>query len=363
MTISEIAKLAGVSTSTVSKVMNNKAGSIPPETRERVLKIVKEYNYTPYGAAKSSSQAKTFLLAVLLRASGKANQLISGILQTAQAHGYSVLVFDSQENPELELKHITSICQKRADGILWEPVGRQSTDYAHYLTEADIAICYMDGTPAANSCTIDFMQMGYALTQKLIDYKHNRIGCLIKPGSYRSAQLLEGYKKCLYSNQIPFEEQLVLSSEDEELSLKIMAFHATGIVSSHFSAALMLYEQFNKLHYRIPDDLSLVSLKNDISDSAAFPHITSLEVPYLGFGRFVCERLVAQCEKKLSGFSGTVFTPSCVLNHEESIDIPSSLRFKKIVVVGSINLDNTFNVDWLPQAGKTTRIQSATVSH
>ena len=57
MTINEIAKLAGVSASTVSKIINNKDQSINPETRERVLRIVKEYNYTPYGMIKSTSQA------------------------------------------------------------------------------------------------------------------------------------------------------------------------------------------------------------------------------------------------------------------------------------------------------------------
>ena len=110
MTINEIAKLAGVSASTVSKIINNKDQSINPETRERVLRIVKEYNYTPYGMIKSTSQAKTFLLAVLFRYTGKANQLVSAVVHTAQKHGYSVLIFDSQNDPAEELKHITAIC-------------------------------------------------------------------------------------------------------------------------------------------------------------------------------------------------------------------------------------------------------------
>ncbi|MFQ7549916.1 MAG: LacI family DNA-binding transcriptional regulator [Blautia marasmi] len=67
MTIKEIASLAGVSISTVSKIVNNKDENINPETRSRVLKIVKEYNYTPYGMVKNISSAKSFLLGVLLR--------------------------------------------------------------------------------------------------------------------------------------------------------------------------------------------------------------------------------------------------------------------------------------------------------
>ncbi len=71
MTIKEIAKLADVSVSTVSKVINDKADNINPQTRSRVLKIVKEYNFTPYGTVKSVSRAKKFMLGVLLRNASK----------------------------------------------------------------------------------------------------------------------------------------------------------------------------------------------------------------------------------------------------------------------------------------------------
>ena len=68
MTIKEIARLAGVSTSTVSKIVNQKDNSISAETRERVLKIVKEYNYTPYASVASPSQ-KTWIIGIILRSS------------------------------------------------------------------------------------------------------------------------------------------------------------------------------------------------------------------------------------------------------------------------------------------------------
>ena len=124
MTIKEIASLAGVSVSTVSKVVNNKDQDINPETRKRVLKIVKEYNYTPYGAVKNTSQAKTFLLGVLMRNTDRNSQVVRGILQTAQAHGYTILLFDSQNDASLELKHITTLCKNNVDGLIWEPVSQ-----------------------------------------------------------------------------------------------------------------------------------------------------------------------------------------------------------------------------------------------
>lgn len=83
MTIKEIAQLAGVSVSTVSKVMNNKDSSISAETRERVLQTAKQFNYVPY-AGSATGDTKSFLLGVIF-SSSNALKMIDGILDAAQA--------------------------------------------------------------------------------------------------------------------------------------------------------------------------------------------------------------------------------------------------------------------------------------
>ena len=118
MTIKDIAKLAGVSISTVSKIINGKDEHINSQTRTRVLQIVKEYNFTPYGTVKNAPGAKKFLLGVLLRSSEKSSLMLSGILQTAQEHGYGILLLDSLGDSSLEAKHITVLCKNQVDGVL-----------------------------------------------------------------------------------------------------------------------------------------------------------------------------------------------------------------------------------------------------
>ena len=113
MTIKEIAQLAGVSISTVSKIVNEKDHNINPQTRERVLKIVKEYNYTPYGMVKTLSNSKTFLLGVLLKNASKSFSIVNGILKTAQKSGYHILLLDSQNDTGQELKHLTAIWKNK----------------------------------------------------------------------------------------------------------------------------------------------------------------------------------------------------------------------------------------------------------
>ena len=76
MTIKEIAQLSGVSISTVSKIMNHKDEHISPETRDKVLSIAKEYNYSPYAFARNTSISKSFLLGVLLRSEPNYGKLL-----------------------------------------------------------------------------------------------------------------------------------------------------------------------------------------------------------------------------------------------------------------------------------------------
>lgn len=354
MTIKEIANLAGVSISTVSKIINNKDQNINPETRSRVLKIVKEYNYTPYSNVKNISTAKNFLIGVLLKEGSQTNLMLNGILHTAQEQGYSILLYDSGNSEELELKHITSLCKNHVDGVIWEPVSEQSEQYERHFAEYNIAVCYINGY-SDHFFSIDFAQMGYVLTRKLLDYKHTRLACLLKEKSQRSALVLEGFKKCLYENQIPYNEKMELYISDQDYFTKIINYEISGIVSSHFASSLMLYEQMERLHYYIPSDLSLVSLKDDVREGISFPHISSVKIPYREFGQYVCRDLINKCEKRERVLEH-LFAAPYIFDNEDSLEPPPFMRVKKIVVVGSINLDVTFNVDWLPQAGRTTTI-------
>ena len=125
MTIKEIAKLAGVSVSTVSKIMNGKDDSIRAETREHVLKIAKEYHYTPYSSVISSN-IKSLTIGVILRNTSDITMTMTGILEAAGELGYSVIMCESKNSPKIELKNISLLFSKKVDGILWEPVAPEN---------------------------------------------------------------------------------------------------------------------------------------------------------------------------------------------------------------------------------------------
>lgn len=360
MTIKEIAALANVSISTVSKIMNGKDQNINAKTRSKVLKIVKEYNYAPYSAARNSSTSKTFCLGLLGSGLSQSGELLNGVLKTAYAAGYQLLLFDSGNSPETELKHITALCKSKVDGVIWQPLNADSLSHERYFTEQNISVCYLNAPETVCSCKMDFEKFGYALTQKLIDYKHTNIAYLYEEHSERADDILEGFKKCLYENQIAFHPQRVLRVS-ENCASEILTNNFSAIVCSSHDDALRIYEEMLQMHHHIPLHLSVVSFAENDRETASFPHVSCIRIPYEEFGCFLCSQLIALCEK-LQENTSTVFSPEPVFNHEKSLTFPPYFRAKKLVVVGSINIDMTFNVEQLPQAGKTTRISNVSTA-
>lgn len=348
MTIKEIAQLAGVSISTVSKIVNNKDENINIDTRNRVLKIVKEYNYTPYGTVKNISEAKTFIIGLLLNSAGQASQFLNGVLCTAQKNGYSLLLYDCMGCSDQELKNITSLCRHKVDGVIWEPVCEKSLEYRKYFDHEGIELCCIN---TVGAYCIDFAQMGYKAAKTLLDYGHTKVGCLTKSGSNRSELVLEGFKKCLFDTGIPYTDSMNLPIEHDNWHTGLFSHTPTGIVSSHYSSALTLMEQLAKIHYHTPYDLSLISLRDSTKENTRFPGISSIRIPYYDFGEFVCQRLIEKCEKNEPAAQS--FSMNCPLENTLSLDLPFSHSAKKIVVIGSINIDITLNVEELPQPGRT----------
>lgn len=363
MTIKEIAELAGVSIATVSKIVNGKDQNITPETRSKVLRIVQEYHYTPYSKIRSSSSSKTFLLAVLLRDISQDSGLICGIMAEARSRGYGILLLDSNNDPDLELKNITALIKHRVDGAIWEPVGDASAGNEHHFTSQGIPFIQISTSAHEDFFHISYAKIAYVLTESLIRKDHRKIACFLPGDAAIAREFKEGFMQCLFDRQIPYSPDMLLSMHTSDHMLKLLSGGFSGIVSPALTEALDLYKDLEAAGRFIPADFSLVSAKKDrLEQKLRSPAISGLAIPFEGFGHSACDRIISICEKdETSSLSGS-YAPIYALDHQKSIERPPYLRRKKIVVIGSINIDNTFHVDCLPQLGKTTRILDSSLT-
>ena len=183
MTIKEIAQLAGVSVSTVSKVMNNKDSSISAETRERVLQTAKQFNYVPY-AGSATGDTKSFLLGVIF-SSSNALKMIDGILDAAQAQGYQVITFKTYGDQAEEENAIAAFCKNNIDAVLWQATESVSPKLKKKLRCHNIPCLFL---PSASNFfktdDVDFSRIGYTAAESFIRTGHKKIAFLSASSFY-----------------------------------------------------------------------------------------------------------------------------------------------------------------------------------
>lgn len=347
MNINQLAKLAGVSVSTVSKIMNNKDTNISAPTRERVLKLAKEYHYQPYSVA-ISKDCKTWTLGVLLRSSGSIDLTLTGILEVAQEAGYTIMIRESKEDLDAEHRNISAFCTHHIDGLLWEPIDENSLVHTNLLQKNNIPVVIFNSA-FHNAINIDYSSMAYQATQTLVNLGHTDIACLITYGS-RTPMFLSGYKHCLFDKHVPLREDFIFSEITENLMHKISTHSISAVVVSHYSLAAELFEKISMLHYNIPYDISIIALKGDTKHHIHHPVISYYEIPHYEFGKLLCNQLINKAEKICNATNSLL--PDMSLNSTDSIGIPHDCHTPKIAVFGSINIDNYLTVDKLPHTGK-----------
>lgn len=347
MTIREIAKLAGVSVSTVSKIMNGKDESIRSETREHVLQIAKEYNYKPYASIMTSYSAKSLCIGIVLRNAEEIHMYASGILTAVQNNGYFAVFRESNNSSEEELKNISALISMNVDGILLEPVIPECSSSIKQLQAAAIPYLLFN-TDHTDSHNLNFQQMGYDSTKVLINSGHKEIACLIDETN-NSLAFLHGYQQCLFECNISLNEDLIFQEGTKLPSERLSSHLFSGIIIFRYSTAVQFVKTAEALHYHIPCDYSVVSLKSDAATDY-FPALSSLVIPYTTFAHYIAELLIQKIEKKTVLPSPMLISK---LNHTHSIDIPYHSRAKRVISLGSINIDNYMNFQELPHTGKT----------
>lgn len=353
MTIKEIAQLAGVSVSTVSKVMNNKDESISSETRERVLQIAKQFHYMPYSGS-NTGDLKSFLLGVIL-SSPDAAKMSEGILDQAQKQGYQVLIFKTYHGLKTEEDAIASLCKYNVDAILWQPAKKASQKLEKKLRCRNIPYLFL---PSADhffdTCDVDFGRISYTAAEALIHAGHRNIAFLSSSFLFSNA-FLKGYKEALFNSGLTFQDTFLFRQIDEVLLARISSGFITAIVIPDYTDAVKLYSILIRRHCQIPRDLSIVTLKDDKLESAFIPQLSSIDLPYYALGKHMTQNLIGLLEHNTTP---APFQMDYSLQSSVSICPPQVLQKKHMVVIGSINIDNYLTVTKLPVTGMTSNVSN-----
>ena len=346
MTIKEFARLAGVSASTVSKVMNQKDEGISAETRERILNLAKEYGYSPYSSIPTIP-SKTPLIGVVLRS--HCQELANGIVERAQSSGYRVIYTVSENSLKTESQSLNILCRAKVDGILWEPVSSASLSLKSIPDRAAIPYLIINAPWAGGSEYIDYSRLSSFAVGILLERYHTSIACLLSDGD-ETKMFTEGYKKKLFDSGILPKDSLIFQDISPSLLQKISSRQVTAVVCSNYGTALELYGKLSSLHYSIPRELSVIAVRDSLFQELPYPAVSCCPVPERAFGQYLAEKIIHIEDGE---WSGRTFQPKISLNGLSTVSFPPHMQEKRILVVGSINIDHYLNVDALPYSGKT----------
>ena len=348
MTIKEIAKLSNTSISTGSKSLNGKDQSISRETREKVLQIAREYHYIPYESVVKGSR---FILGVVVSDTEKGKLLLSGINRAARKAGYGIFCCEYSDEPDSEKKAVTAVCAQNIPAVLWQRQRKESSEYLSYFESKNIQVFFCDfwQESGAQQFTLDYGRYGYEAARYLVDRYHYRIGCCIRKQNEASERFVKGFRRCMYDNGLEIRSDFLMEWEESRAFSEISVYGITALVCLDEEIAADICRKAAASGYRVPADLSILAVSDSRKRRILYPKITGLYLPVEELGEYACRSVIAGLEK--SGCEKEEFRFE-ILEGDSAGAIPDK-RARKILVVGSINMDSVISVKSVPEAGDT----------
>ncbi|EFM12925.1 transcriptional regulator, LacI family [Paenibacillus curdlanolyticus YK9] len=308
VTIKDIARIAGVSPSTVSRVVSNHP-RISLDTSRKVKKIMDELGYHPNVMAKSLVSKTTNTLAILLPRPAEElfqnfffGELLRGILTQANRAGYDMLMTTATSEHD-EIETVSRLVRgRRVDGVILISSRINDPIVAFLVQQAFpfVLIGRSDSYPDALSVDNDNKQAAFDATQHLISQGHERIGFVSGPINLTvSGDRLSGYSSALEAAGLPVRPDWIVEGEFlQESGYRAMSLimslpeRPTALVVIDDVVAFGVLRGLNELGYSVPDDISLVSFNNIALSELATPPISSIDIGTYQLGYIAAQTLV-----------------------------------------------------------------------
>lgn len=308
--MADVARLAGLSQTTVSFVINNVANvSIPDETRERVWMAVKQLGYRPNAAAKVLRTSRTHTIGFItdeIATTPFSGQMIQGAQETAWASEKILLVVNTGRNAAIETKAIEMLLERQVEGIIYAAMYHREVELPEQVREVPVVLldCFV-ADRSLPSVAPDEVGGGRTATQALIDAGHRRIGMINLPNDFPApVGRLAGYRAALAEHTILFDPELVRVGNgyadggyQQTRALMRLAEPPTALFCATDRTAMGAYDALRELGLTVPHDVAVVGFDNqEIVAAALRPALSTLALPHYDMGRWAVRYLLEHTE-------------------------------------------------------------------
>ncbi|HUI29418.1 MAG TPA: LacI family DNA-binding transcriptional regulator [Candidatus Acidoferrales bacterium] len=313
VTVEAIALRLGISAMTVSRALNGRP-NVSKETKERVLAAAKKYGYVPNHIARSLATKKTDTIGVVVPEITHSffPEVIRGIEDAAYAAGYHLILAHSAEDYNRELDAMNTLKSKRVDGMLIS-IAQTVTDHSAYgeTIGRGIPIVFFDRVArdiGASSVSIDDENCCTMITEHLIDHGYKSIAHLSGPTTVSiGKERLAGFRKALKHHDLRFRPELVVQSGFHEnggyaAMEKILqlppAERPDAVVAVNDPAAFGAMKAMMEHGLRIPEDIAIVGMSDDVRAELASTPLTTMRQPAYEIGKTAAATLISEIEGK-----------------------------------------------------------------
>lgn len=303
-TMKDVARLAGVSVATVSAVINSSA-TVSEKRAKRVRDAMEALDYYPDQVARSLKVGRTNVVGMVVPdiTNNFFPLLIRGVEDAARQQGYSVILCDSNEDPEEERRHLDTLFSRRVDGVLIA-CSDQSAGYEH-LMRRRFPIIFVDRIPRGmvhGGVATDNVDAGARATNHLIDLGHERISFITgKLGLSPHYGRLEGFRKAMQARGLPIREEFLREGDLEvetgrRLGIELLSLNPrpTAIISTNNRMLLGLAGAFAELGIPCPQSVSVVGFDDSAWTEHFSPGMTIMAQPAFEMGKAAFSMLLTK---------------------------------------------------------------------
>lgn len=326
MTINDIAKMAGVSVATVSRVMNNKAKGVGEETRQKVLKVIEECQYKPSAAARGLATKSSKIIGVVIPdiTNPFYSRLATGVEDGASRLGYHTIICNGGNDVEKELSYIDFLTNHYVSGIIYNNFRTANSKTKRAINNSEVPRVYIDTKDnSKNSINmyIDNKQAMREMIDYLVKMGHRRIAFIGGPNdSYSSEQRYLGYKEALAEHGIAYEPDLYLDGgyeNPEDINWIKQLFqrntHITAVACCNDLIAVAVYEVFRQMGIKVGTDISVVGFDDIKLATILMPKLTTVHQPCYTMGVESARVLIDRIEGRNAYSKDYIFDTEIVI--------------------------------------------------
>ena len=311
-TVRDVAKRAGVSAMTVSRVVNKQPG-VSPKTRERIERAIADLDFAPNRIASGLTSAKSQTLGLIVPdvANPFFAPIVRGAEGAARRGGYRVLLCNSESDLRLEQNYVSDLLSHRVEGLLVAPAGDRSRPHLAKLVERGVPIVLVDRRVAGLDCdsvTLDNQNSARELTSHLVRVGHRRIALVADADDVSTGRdRTSGYRSGLEEAGIEFDEDLVFrTSTDQSGGYRVAqqilrsSQKPTAIFAVNNMTALGIFQALREAGVAIPDDIALACFDDVLHLAVIAPFLTVIAQPADLMGATAAQLLL----ERISGVAG-----------------------------------------------------------